>query len=154
METFDPILFFFFKTYRKNKHKFDTNRPSPTPRLKDDAFGSPSNFDLNEVNRDQWLNHKVHSVEKPFVGVEAVVEHGGWAEAAGVFTRQQAGVSKIWLGFEFWAIRCWAVDLGFILFFILVLGMGRANWAYYNIQFTHVIIFHFINNVAIHIVAI
>ncbi|TYI39175.1 hypothetical protein ES332_A02G079000v1 [Gossypium tomentosum] len=34
----------------------------------------------------------VHGVEKPFVGVEAVVEHGGWAEAADVCTRQQARV--------------------------------------------------------------
>ncbi|KAK8335358.1 hypothetical protein V6Z11_A09G048700 [Gossypium hirsutum] len=36
-----------------------TVQPLPTPRLKDDAFGSPSNFDLNKVNRDQRLNYKV-----------------------------------------------------------------------------------------------
>ncbi|KAK8365792.1 hypothetical protein V6Z11_A02G077700 [Gossypium hirsutum] len=59
----------------------------------------------------------VHGVGKPFVSVEAVVEHGGWAEAAGVCTRQQARV----LGVFFWVI--WAVFCWVLLFWILGLGI-------------------------------
>ncbi|KAG4182161.1 hypothetical protein ERO13_A09G027401v2 [Gossypium hirsutum] len=81
-------------------------------------------------------------VEKPFVGVEAVVKHGGWAEADGVCTRQQARVWGVFFGsfgpyfvgscyFGFWAWVLWTLDfnfgfvLWFILFFDFCMGPGK-----------------------------
>ncbi|KAK5786764.1 hypothetical protein PVK06_041408 [Gossypium arboreum] len=38
----------------------------------DDAFGSPSNFDLNEVNRDQWSIRN----ERPYTSTSGDAREG------------------------------------------------------------------------------
>ncbi|TYH27688.1 hypothetical protein ES288_A02G087900v1, partial [Gossypium darwinii] len=82
----------------------------------------PSSLVADHVQKRCDQRPGVHGVEKPFVSVEAVVEHGGWAKAAGVCTRQQARVWGFFLG-----------HLGRILLGLVILDFGLGYYGHWTL---------------------